>query len=158
MSWMNEGKRHRRPGTAKRASGCVAAGIFVLHRGDLTQSMNIAAKRCPPSTRSRHSANHDVDRCRRWGAPHLGYFCYCSIAIVLQSTWPSTIGGDLLQNLCGNLIIHLYQSCGSTIHLQFCYSIPSQILIGSCSNLIPKFCQCHWWPYFSSRADWQPNF
>jgi hypothetical protein len=84
-------------------------------------------------------------------------FCYCSIASVLQITWSSTIGGDLLQNLCDNLIIHLYQSCWSTIHLQFCYSILSQILIGSCSNLIPKFSQCHWRPYFSSKGDWQPD-
>jgi hypothetical protein len=111
-------------GDQVRPQGPVAAGIFALHHGDLTQSMNIATKRCSPSTRPRRIANHGSDRCRRRGAPHLGYFCYYSIAIVLQSTWPSTIGGDLLQNLCGNLIIDLYQSCWSTIHLQFCYSIP----------------------------------
>jgi hypothetical protein len=150
MPWMNGGKRHRRPGTATRASGRVAARIFALHRGDLTQSMNIAAKRCPPSTQPERGANHDADRCRRRGAPHLRYFCYCSIVIVLQSTWQSTIGG--------NLIIHLHQNCWSIIHLQFCYSIPSQILTGCYSKLILKFCQCHWWPYFSSRAHWQPNF
>jgi hypothetical protein len=80
------------------------------------------------------------------------------IGNLIQSAWPSIIGGDLLQNLCGNLIIHLYQSCWATIHLQFCYSILSKILIGSCSNLIPKFGQCHRWPYFSPRADWQPDF
>jgi hypothetical protein len=73
---------------------------------------------------------------------------------LIQSAWPSIIEGDLLQNLCDNLIIHLYQSCWATIHIQFCYSISSKILIGFCSNLSPKFGQCHSWPYFSPRADW----
>jgi hypothetical protein len=41
--------------------------------------------------------------------------------ILIQSAWPNTFGDVLFQNLCSNLIIHLYQSCSSIIQLQFDY-------------------------------------
>jgi hypothetical protein len=140
MSWMNGGKRHRWPGTTAKISGHVVAGIVSLHRGDLTQFMNIVAKRCLPSAWPEHGVNHSADWRRRRGALHQRYFWYCSIAIVLQSNWQSTIRGNFLHNLCGNFITHLHQSCGSINHLQFCYSIPSRIPTGCYSKLILKWC------------------
>jgi hypothetical protein len=96
---------------------------------------------------------------QRRGVMHLKiFFSLLYHQNAIQSTWQSRSKALVLQFLCGHVIIQLYQICWSTIHLQFCYSLPSQILTECYSKLIPKFCQCHWWPHFSSRADWQPNF
>jgi hypothetical protein len=59
---MNGGERRWWPDMARMRSGCVAAGVIALHRGDLTRSKKIFARRCSPPDYPDPSANHGAVR------------------------------------------------------------------------------------------------
>jgi hypothetical protein len=59
----------------------------------------------------------------------------------LKIAWQSMFRADFLQICHGKITNALQQSCSPTNHLHLCYSIPSQIPIGSWLNSSPKFMQ-----------------
>jgi hypothetical protein len=76
----------------------------------------------------------------------------------IQNTWQSLFGGDLLQILCSNLTIHLYQSCSSINQLQIDYRDLAHLLTPSSLNRVQSLAELTVRPVSDYMGDWQQYF
>ena len=76
----------------------------------------------------------------------------------IQCVWQSRLRSSILHFSCGELLIHLHQSCCSINQPWFCYSDHNQTLPGSYSKSLPKIVPGHCQSKFRFRVHWQPDF